>query len=109
MNIKKRIKMNTRSLKRGNFARYSFRDLEYGLKLINGQIEEMRTAVKVIEKINNHKQLDGYRSHKTDFIEAEIEKLDQVVKLVQSEIADRLLTGNDDNVVIRELLGAQGV
>lgn len=100
--------MNTRSLKRGNLQRYSFKDLEYGLKLMNNNIDDIKTTKRVLKKLEEQKKASGHFSL-DKALENEIEHFQEVISLIQDEIADRLLTGNDDNVVIRELLGAKGV
>lgn len=101
--------MNTRSLKRGNYKRYSFRDLEYGLKKLYGEIEGCKVALSIINKINEEKKLNQWNRLDTYHIDREIKHLESIIEKVQGEIADRMLTGNDDGVVEKELLGANDV
>ena len=86
----------------GMLDRYSFRDLEYGLELLNTELEVVEADMKVLEKY-------GYQDYQIKRHRQQARKpiLDKI-KVIEVELTERMLTGNDDGMLERELLGAQG-
>ncbi len=75
-------------------------DLEYGVVLLNAELEVIDTEMEVLEKygvddiiVRRHR-----RSAKTPIKEK--------IVLIENELGDRMLTGNDDGMLEREILGA---
>lgn len=99
--------MKLDQIKKGKMSKYSFRDLEYAVKLLYKEIEELHIAMKVVRRMESDKgrskhEIDDYVM--TPFNSKEQEIMD-TIKKVETELAERLLTGNDDGALERELLG----
>jgi len=101
--------MKTTLLKKGYIENYSFRDLEYGLKVLRVRIDRKLIAIDEINKYNKKHNKHRKGSPEITVFEEEIEQLQQTIAFVEDEIGNRLLTGNDDGVVEKELLGANCV
>lgn len=109
--------MNTKKIYQGKFQDYSFKDLEYGVKLLLNDIIEIDHAIKTMRHIVNTakgtKSQKYYSKSRFEDVERDLEKrkndIVEAINRCQEEIAERLLTGNDDGVIERELLGASHV
>ena len=83
----------------GNVAKYSFRELEYGLFLLNKELDRIEKEMSILSKHN-------MEAYKIDNIRNTLRKpIEEKIKIVEDEIMNRMLTGNDDGVIERELLG----
>lgn len=100
--------MKLNQLKQGKFKDYSFNDLEYGISIFNKDIQNIKNAIKVINRVSS--KLHGikrYKHYKASVLEPymeEIKELEALIEKTNEEIAERLLTGNDDGITERELL-----
>ena len=103
----------------GKFDEYSFKDMEYGITVLRKEIEEIDVAIKVVRRMtlesfkNKHVRPGGREeSHlkvKLSPLEKRKTNILKTISVGEEEILDRLLTGNDDGTVERELLGAVDV
>lgn len=89
------------NFKEDTLAKYSFKDLEYGLKLLNIKLENIEGEMMILKKysIPDH-QIEIARKEASNFIHLR-------VKLVENELSTRMLIGNDDGMLERELLGVK--
>lgn len=99
--------MRLSHIKKGYIESYSFKDLEYAIKLLQAKIDRMLIAIAEIER-NNQKH-NKHKIGKPTLFDSDIKELEHKITFVQDEIANRLLTGNDDGTIMRELLGATHV
>lgn len=90
------MKINFKDITLANF---SFKDLEYGLVLLNDQLDTFEKEMKVLRKYGTRDyQIQRYRDEITSSIK-------QKIQLIEDELGERMLTGNDDGILERELLG----
>jgi len=101
--------MNIKQIKKGKFERYSFKDLEYGLKLLYIRLTKIDKAIAMMNEIfNEHldKRNSAWNKMNIDITaKKEKESIKKAIEKCEIEISERLLTGNDDGVMERELLG----
>ena len=82
-----------------NLKRYSFRDLEYGVELLKDQLQDYFEGLYELTKSGAGTSV--CKMH----CEINIDPIKLKIALVENEIGERMLTGNDDGMLERELLG----
>lgn len=83
----------------GRVANYSFRELDYALVVLNKQVERLHYEMKILHKHG----IDNWRIQNIQF--RLLRPIENKIKIVEDELMNRMLTGNDDGMVDRELLG----
>lgn len=82
-----------------NIGKYNFRELEYALKLLYPKLEILQQAAKGIK----------YDWSRETYIKKEVKPIENKVKLIEDELANRMLTGNDDGMFDREVLSNEHI
>ena len=82
----------------------SFKDLEYGLKLLQRKINRKLIAIDEINRYNQKHNRFRNGTPETAAFNMEIIEIQSWIRYIQDEIAYRLLTVTDDGTVERELL-----
>jgi hypothetical protein len=79
--------------------RYSFKDLEYGLTLLRTELSMIEHEMNILIKweISNSTISRIRTTARTPTLEK--------IAIIENELGDRMLTGNDDGMLERELLG----
>ncbi len=98
--------MRTNLLKKGDFQTYSFKDLEHGLKSFQVEQDEYLITKKILKRVYSHEAMPHGLGN---LVENRIIQLSKIISIIQDEIANRLLTGDDDGLLEKELLGAKYV
>jgi hypothetical protein len=89
-------------------SKFSFLDLEYGLQMLILKRNHLR--LKVYEYVRGSMRdkkfgtIGSVRDIRKLFTD-EIDTLEKRIALVEDELGNRLLTGNDDGMLDREVLG----
>lgn len=103
--------MKTRRISnKGDLNLYSFKDLEYAVKLLRMEIKEINIAKKVVLQLESD-HVKGRRINKQRIenilhpYDLRIERIKEIIAYAENDLLDRLLTGNDDGAVERELIG----
>jgi len=90
------VKLN---IKQDNIHKFSYKDLDYALTQIYKQLDKNRELCP-----------DPALSWKFEkYVTKFIIPLDNKIKLIQDEMSNRILTGNDDGVFEEVLLGDKNV
>ena len=85
--------------KNGRVANYSFRELDYALVVLNKQVEQVHKEMGILRKY----RIDSWRIK--DLQSQLLQPIEEKIRIVEDELMNRMLTGNDDGMVDRELLG----
>lgn len=99
--------MKLSHIKKEYIESYSFKDLEYAVKLLQTRINRMLIAIAEMERHNQ--KHNAHQIGKTTIFDSDIKEFKEKIAFVQDEIANRLLTGDDDGTIERELLGEEYV
>lgn len=100
------------TFKLDTLPRYSFKDLDYGLTVLIQKRDVLR--IKCFEHIREISKRSGSISYgpmekiRKDYIET-VNKLEEKIALVEDEMSNRMLTGQDDGVFENLFLGEENV
>lgn len=90
------------NIKEDNIAKFSFKDLEYGLQLIKAK--KISIMKELCDKVLDHENGQSVFRLRMDYT-AKFKRIDDQISLIENELGERMLTGNDDGMLERELLG----
>ena len=95
------------NFKEDTLSRYSFRELEYGLSMLNKKITSLK--LKCFEYVKQERKRGnlggwGFNRDLDKLFFEPIAKLEIKVALVEDDMANRMLTGQDDGMLERVLL-----
>jgi len=99
--------MRLSQFKKGKMSDYSFKDLEHGVKRLYKELEEVKIAIKIIKRVESErgKTPDEVKRYVLPLYDKRKEDIEGLIKKGEEELSERLLIGNDDGAVERDLLG----
>lgn len=82
----------------GKVARYSFRDLEYGLYILSKNLDRIERRIQELkQKDKSQWELQRLNNEKIP--------IENKIKIVEDEMSNRILTDNANDWIYRKLLG----